>query len=297
MPTRNFKIEQTGSPAELADANPLLTATRAGIEIGPAGVRMKIGDGVRRWNELPYFGGGDGAGSPGPIGPEGPEGPTGPPGPKGDTGDAGPAGTPGSAGSIGPEGPAGPTGPTGPPGPKGDTGDAGPAGTPGSAGSIGPEGPAGPTGPTGPAVPRVVLAADVSNANAVANTIADVGSLSFPVVAGLTYKFRFFIWYTAAATTTGSRWSINGPAVTFLHYRSAYSLTATSRTFNEGLAAYNLPAGSNATSAATGSNIAVVEGIVKPSANGSIVARFASEIANSAIVAKAGSFVEYEAIG
>ena len=51
----------------------------------------------------------------------------------------------------------------------------------------------------------VTLASDVTNANAVANTIADVTGLSFPVVAGQTFQFEFFIDYTAAATTTGSR--------------------------------------------------------------------------------------------
>ena len=39
----------------------------------------------------------------------------------------------------------------------------------------------------------------------------------------------------------------------------------------------------------------VVEGIVTPSANGAVIARFASEVANSAIVALAGALVEFEA--
>lgn len=142
-----------------------------------------------------------------------------------------------------------------------------------------------------------VLAANVTNNNGTANTIADVTGLSFPVTAGETYRFRFVIWYTAAATTTGSRWSINGPAITRLGYRSQYSLTATSETVNSGLAAYDLPAASNATSAqAAGSavaNHAIVEGIITAGANGNVIARFASEVASSAITALAGSYVEY----
>jgi hypothetical protein len=138
-----------------------------------------------------------------------------------------------------------------------------------------------------------VLASDVTNNNAVANTIADVTGLSFAVTSGLRYKFRFVIFYTAAASTTGSRWTINGPTTTLLRYRSAYSLTATSRTFNEAVAAYNTPAACNATSVATNQNMAVIEGSITPSANGTVIARFASEVANSAIVAKAGSYVEY----
>lgn len=47
---------------------------------------------------------------------------------------------------------------------------------------------------------------------------------------------------------------------------------------------------------ATGSNIAVIEGFITPSANGTVIARFASEITASAIVAKAGSIVMYQQV-
>ncbi len=139
---------------------------------------------------------------------------------------------------------------------------------------------------------RVVLGADQTNNNATANTIASVTGLQFPVLAGNRYWFKFVIDYTAAATTTGSRWSITGPAFTRLSYRSQYSLTTTSDTFNTAVA-YDIPAASNASSASTGGNVAVVEGFIQPSANGDVIARFASEISNSAIVAKQGSFVDY----
>jgi hypothetical protein len=39
-----------------------------------------------------------------------------------------------------------------------------------------------------------------------------------------------------------------------------------------------------------------VTGVIQPSANGTLVARFASEVSSSAIVAKAGSFVLYQQI-
>lgn len=140
----------------------------------------------------------------------------------------------------------------------------------------------------------VVLASDVTNNNASANTIADVTGLSFAVTAGQTYFFRFSIQYTAAATTTGSRWSINGPSSpTALRYSSTYSLTTTSQTTNHGMVAYDTPAASNATSAATAGNTCVIEGFITPSANGTVIARFASEVSSSAIVAKAGSICQY----
>lgn len=141
----------------------------------------------------------------------------------------------------------------------------------------------------------IVLASDVVNNNAVANTIADVNGLSFPVQAGLTYWFAAIIPYTAAATTTGSRWSIDGPAApTLLAYSSEYTLTATTQTVNYA-SAYNIPAAANASSLASG-NTAYIEGIIKPSANGTVTIRFASEIANSAITAKAGAILRYRLV-
>lgn len=141
----------------------------------------------------------------------------------------------------------------------------------------------------------VVLPSDVTNNNATPDTLADITALKFPVISGKKCRFKFFIIYTAAATTTGARFTINGPAVTTLHYRSEYSLTTTSRTVNDGMTTYNQPAAANATSAATGSNSAVVEGVIQPSASGDVIARFASEVASSAIVAKAAfSFVDWQ---
>jgi len=141
----------------------------------------------------------------------------------------------------------------------------------------------------------VTLGSDVVNDNASANTIQDVTGLSFPVISGEMYWFKFEIAYTAAATATGSRWSINGPASpTMLCFTSEYSLAATTTTRNANNISYDLPAASNATSSSIGSNKAQIEGIIQPSSNGTLIARFASEVANSAITAKAGSRVLWQ---
>ena len=147
--------------------------------------------------------------------------------------------------------------------------------------------------PSGSSMNVVLLGSDVTNNNGTANTIADVTGLSFSVLTGKMYYFEFNIAYTAAATTTGSRWSINGPTTTYLCYTSEYSLTTTTSTRNPVLQAYDTPAASNASSGATGNNWAFINGIIQPSADGTVIARFASEISASAIVAKANSFVRY----
>ena len=148
---------------------------------------------------------------------------------------------------------------------------------------------------SGAAQSVVVLGSDVTNNNGTANTIADVTGLSFPVVSGKKYRFRFDFQYTAAATTTGSRWSINGPGGT-MRYQSGYSLTATSATTNQGLTAHDMPAASNASSASTGGNNGSVEGFYEASSSGSVILRFASEVSGSAIVCKAGSVVYYQEV-
>jgi hypothetical protein len=139
------------------------------------------------------------------------------------------------------------------------------------------------------------ITSDVANANATANTLADITGLSFAVTSGTYYAFKFFIRYDAAATTTGARFSLNGPAATFMAYSSYYPLTATTETINYGMTAYDLPAASNASSLVTG-NIAVVEGVIQPSANGTVIGRFASEVSSSAITAKPGSHVQWRVI-
>jgi len=137
---------------------------------------------------------------------------------------------------------------------------------------------------------RIKLATDVVNNNATANTMATVTGMSFSVTSGRTYYFKFFVNYTSAATTTGSRWSVNGPSASTLQYVSRYSLDATSETVNN-LQAYDSPAASNASSLTAG-NYAIIEGVITLSASGTLSLRCASEVSSSAITAKAGSYGE-----
>ena len=69
-------------------------------------------------------------------------------------------------------------------------------------------------------------------------------------------------------------------------------VTTTALTFNQ-VGAYDLPAAANASSPLTTGNLAYIAGQITPSADGNVIARFASEIAGSAIVAKAGSLLKW----
>jgi hypothetical protein len=39
--------------------------------------------------------------------------------------------------------------------------------------------------------------------------------------------------------------------------------------------------------------MAIIEGVIQPSADGTVIARFASEISSSAVVAKAGALLQW----
>lgn len=128
-----FKLRRD-TAADWVTKNPILKAGEPGFETDTN--KLKIGDNLNAWNDLPYL---TGAGTQGPPGPTGPAGPTGPQGPQGNTG------------------PTGATGATGPKGDKGDTGDDGATGATGATGPQGPQGdpgPTGATGATGPAGPQ-----------------------------------------------------------------------------------------------------------------------------------------------
>ena len=144
-------------------------------------------------------------------------------------------------------------------------------------------------------IDSVVLSADVTNANVVANTIADITGLSFSVTSGNTYWFRFIIPYVVNNSGNGSRFSVNGPTASALYYSSSYSTNTGAFQLNEGLSSYNLPAAANLTSTVA-ANTAIVEGIATLSSSGSIAGRFAGEGAGPtfSLTAKAGAVVYYK---
>lgn len=129
-------------------------------------------------------------------------------------------------------------------------------------------------------------------------SFVDITDLNFPVIAGVTYWFRFVIPYITTITTNGSRFSVNGPSSpTFLIYQSEVSLTTTTLQINRGLTTYDSPAAASANSASTTSNIAIIEGIITPSANGTLSGRVASETAApNSITVKPYSVLFYQKI-
>ena len=138
---------------------------------------------------------------------------------------------------------------------------------------------------------RKFLTSDVASTS---NSLANVSDLSFPVEAGVTYRFKFFICYTASNTNVGSRWTINGPATSILRYFSTYPSSTSANAFYQ-QSAYN-GASATSNSGSTGNNVAIIEGIINCSSNASeVVARFVAE--GATITAKTDvSYVEWEVL-
>lgn len=132
------------------------------------------------------------------------------------------------------------------------------------------------------------------NSDVVANstTLTDIPDLSFNVTAGITYRFFAIVPFISSNQTNGSRWTINGPSFTFLSYSSRYTFSNNSETYNFSNI-YDFPTGANNNCSSSG-NLAIIQGIITPSANGTVRVRFASELAApSSITAKAGATLEY----
>ena len=135
----------------------------------------------------------------------------------------------------------------------------------------------------------ITLTADVTNNNANGNTLQDVTGLSFNVLAGIFYRFYAMIPYTSEQTSNGSRWTITTPATSFISYVSRYADNPETVNY---CSAINLPTTCTSNSNLIG-NMAVIQGVIKPSVSGTVQIRFASKSGNKAIVAKAGGTLEY----
>jgi hypothetical protein len=104
-----------------------------------------------------------------------------------------------------------------------------------------------------------------------ADTYGNVTGLNWYVNAGEVYEFKAVVVYDASATTEGASFAINGPTATVKSYVVTVPSGATPTTSYAN--AYDLPAAAASDSAFTTDNIAIIEGVVSPSANGTVSVR------------------------
>jgi len=133
----------------------------------------------------------------------------------------------------------------------------------------------------------VLFAIGTDITNATSTGYEDVTGLSFAVTAGKTYKWRATLGYTNSANI---QFAINGPAVTFNRYRFTSAATSTGNLVSN-QTTYNNP---NSTAAAV-SGVSTADGIIKPSANGTVIVRYrCASIGGLTVLA--GSIIEWEEV-
>lgn len=176
-------------------------------------------------------------------------------------------------------------------GPPGQDGADGAPGRDGADSTVpGPKGDTGNQGSSGLGFGAVVkLSADLSAFTATA--LADATGLSFALTSGRCYSFQFWIRFSTAATTTGAQFAINAPANSYLVYRTETSLTAAAAgapTFRTARAV-NIGTASASADSINGNLLCVIQGMIQPSANGTLIVRAGTEVAASGVTVRAGS--------
>lgn len=135
-----------------------------------------------------------------------------------------------------------------------------------------------------------------SDATTVVGTAyADAASgLNIAVTNGTPVRFQYMIFWLANATTTGARFSLNGPSFTRFVYHIRWNTTATTMTVSTGqTTAYDNNHTVGTASDAT-NNVAIIEGLLLPSASGTLALRAGAEIASpGSVTVKSGSSVLY----
>lgn len=146
---------------------------------------------------------------------------------------------------------------------------------------------------------RLVVTADVINAT---TSFADVTGLTCALLSGKTYTFIAHLIHVNNASTTGSQFGVNiGAAPTSLIVGTIDTVTpsVTASAHSAGVVTALDTAATAQTTGSTSNRLAILSGMIIPSANGTFAIRCKSEVAvASGLTVKAGSFCRiWEATG
>ena len=121
----------------------------------------------------------------------------------------------------------------------------------------------------------------------------DITDLTFSLAINTTYHFIFYISFQSATTTTGFKFSVNGPTQSLLdyivHYQTGGNAGTTADVIQRKEVTYDSmgPTGTTVTAAA---NLRCrIEGIIRTTAAGTLAARVGSELANNDLSVQAES--------
>lgn len=234
----------------------------------------------------------------------GASGATGPQGIQGLVGATGIQGIPGVlglglVGATGAVGASGATGPAGNTGSAGTSGSVGATGNTGAGGAVGATGVAGPTGVTG--VGGAVGATGPSSLTFVKLTADETGKtdanlvntgLSFAVVSGTYYRFRFDVVYRSTVLTVGLKLGLTIPTATVFSARAIIAGFTTDGAGDGFIGNITSSGDSVISTAVVATNtdyVATIEGIILPSANGTLMVQYAAETTGATVTMRRAS--------
>jgi hypothetical protein len=152
-----------------------------------------------------------------------------------------------------------------------------------------------PAGGGGGGSGAITLVRNTAQRDSSSTSFADVTGLTFAVSSGVTYRFRFVVFFFTAVNTTALRLAVNGPAMTSIRYGGFIPTAAASNSVS--IANGQISVVDNSIVSTTGGPggsgvMAIVEGTCIPSASGTLALRFASEVGGSTVSIEAGSYGE-----
>jgi len=161
---------------------------------------------------------------------------------------------------------------------KGDTGDTGPQGPQGSQGIQGIQGISG--------IVTAKQSAQVTNSSNITPT--DVTGLSFALTANRRYHFKFLVTFQTVATTTGIAFTFTAPNTTFINWKvKIQQAAAGTDTYYENQALTSSSVLVSASVIAANTDYwAEVEGVIEPSADGTLQLQTRSEVNASQVTIK-----------
>jgi hypothetical protein len=133
-------------------------------------------------------------------------------------------------------------------------------------------------------MPTVTLARATGDVTTSATTFSDVTGLTFALAINTDYYFRFIVHHSSAATTTGIRFAVNGPASpTALRVGGVIPISTVAANFGS-QTAYDTAIFAS-TTGTTVAVMSVIEGIIRNAGNtGTLALRVAAEVAATVTV-------------
>lgn len=171
----------------------------------------------------------------------------------------------------------------------GGGGAQGPPGPQGEQGIQGPQGEQGIQGPAGTGLSLVKLAAD--EASKTDATLTNTG-LTFAVTSGVYYSFWFVGAWQSTSATVGLKIGVTVPAVTIFTALARIGGQAGDGVGSEWQGVINTSGDAVICTASAAQNVNlpwVVEGVVLPSASGSLTVQYAAETTGATVTLKRGS--------